>query len=429
MLNHIKITLQSFRNRGGMHIFFSTILLRVIQFILGIIIIRLLTKEDYGNLSYALSITQLILPFSGAGLYISLLHFGAIQKSDDDKLKLFVHTIQRGFLYSLFIVIPVFLLSNYITWNMPGASIYLKIFSFYIISYYLFYSVMSFIRIKKQNKKYAISLVANSLLVFGLSILGVYLAQGKGYAWGFLTAPAITGIIILLIIKNKENQSFNLFKPIRNIPVNKAEYTKYGLFTGLGNIASHMAWQLDTIMIGAILAQSTLVATYRVASLIPFSLIFIPSVFMQTDFVYIAERYNDKKYLLNYYKKYVLIFVFIAAAILAIWYSLNSKIVTLFGPQYIDALPIINILMINVVSTFLFRVPLGNILAAVGKSKWNSYSAVALLVVNFALNFILIPKYNIYGAAYATVISISLSCVINMILFIVYLKQIDESKK
>jgi len=179
-------------------------------------------------------------------------------------------------------------------------------------------------------------------------------------------------------------------------------------------------------MIGILLAQSTQVATYKAASLIPFSLIFIPSVFMQTDFVYIAEKYEQKQYLISYYKKYLMVFLLITAVILGIWYSCGDLIVRIFGPEYIDAKPLINILMINVFTTFLFRVPLGNMLAAVGKASWNSYSAMALLGINLLLNLWLIPLFGVYGAAYATVSSIALSSLLNVILFLVYLKQLDK---
>jgi len=425
-MNKTKNTLIAFWKRGGVHIFSSTILLKIIQFVLGVLIIRLLTKEDYGNLSYAYTITQLIIPFSGAGLYLSLLHFGSIQNELKDKFKLFNFTLQRGFIYSLVIIAIMIGLSGVVSVRLPGAAPYLRLFSIYIISYYLFYSAMSLLRIRKQNKQYAWSLLANSALVFILSIIGVFLSNGTGYILGFSLAPAITGAIVLFLLKYKNQVPVKIFKRIDDLPVKVSEYTKYGVFAGLGNIASQMAWQLDTIMIGVILAQSTMVATYKVAALIPFSLIFIPSVFMQTDFVYIAEKYDNRKYLLGYYKKYFLIFLIIVVAIFSLWYLFGATIVKLFGPEYVDALPLINILMINIAGTFLFRVPLGNILAAVGKAKWNSYSAIVLLVVNFILNYILIPKYDIYGAAYATVISISLSCIISIFMFFTYLKQIPQ---
>ncbi len=429
MIKKLKQIFTSFGDRGGLHIFFSTIFLKVVQFVLGILIIRLLTKEDYGNLGYAFSITQLIIPFSGAGLYLSLLHFGGIQKNDLNKDKLFVHTIQHGFLYSLLLFSILFFLSSILSSRMPGAVIYLKIFSVYLISYYMFYSVISLLRIKKWNRSYAAGLFVNSLFVFVLSLLGIFIADGKGYALGFVSAPALTAVVILSVLRYKRKASFGIFRIARDLPVKMSDYAKYGVYAGLGNIASQMAWQLDTIMIGAILAQSAEVAVYKAATLIPFSLIFIPSVFMQTDFVYIAERYKNKNYLLNYYKKYLLVFVLIVIAILAIWYAAGGLIVRIFGPEYIEARPLINVLMINVASTFLFRVPLGNILAAVGRAKWNSWSATVLLVVNFFLNYMLIPKFGVFGAAYATVTSISLSSLINIVLFAVYLKQIDKKVK
>ncbi|MDD3966586.1 MAG: oligosaccharide flippase family protein [Candidatus Neomarinimicrobiota bacterium] len=427
-MNRIKETIKSFSDRGGLHIFISTIFLRIVQFVLGILIIRLLTKEDYGNLSFAFSITQLIVPFSGAGLYLSLLHFGPIQKTDEDRIRLFAHTLQRGFVASLVLMALIVLFAGLFSARLPGSLVYLRLFSFYVIAYYFFYSLVSLLRIKKRNKAYAGALLGNSLLVFGLSLLGVFLGGGRGYTLGFVTAPAITALLLLLLLKRRDKERYGLFTPVRDLPVKKWDYTKYGLYAGLGNIASQMAWQLDTIMIGILIAQSTEVAVYRAASLIPFSLIFIPSVFMQTDFVYIAERFEQKKYLIAYYKKYLMIFGVITALVLGIWYAGADLIVGVFGPEYTEAKPLIHVLMINVFTTFLFRVPLGNMLAAVGKASWNSYSAFAMLIVNLLLNLWLIPLFGVFGAAYATVTSIGLSSLLNLALFAIYLKQLDNKK-
>lgn len=428
MIKKIKEIFLSFSQRGGFHIFGSTILLRLIQFILGILIIRLLPKAEYGYIGYSFSIIQLLVPFSGLGLHLALLHFGPNMKTETEKIALFGFTVQKGLIYSLITSVVIFLFSGFMAARMPGAAVYLKIFSLYIISYFLFYVCVSFIRIKKENRKYAASLLANSILVFVLSMTGVILFGAKGYAAGFIAAPAVTGIVLLFVIKKSSGRKSFIFEKSDRLNLDRKEYVKYGIHTGLGSIASQMAWQMDTIMLGLLLAQSTLVATYKAASLIPFSLIFIPSVFMQTDFVYIAERYKDGRYLFNYYKKYCMIFLPTAAAVLGVWYLFNDTIVLLFGQNYVDALPVMNILMINVFSTFLFRVPLGNILAAVGKAKWNSYSAIVLLVINLGLNYILIPKFGVFGAAYATVSAIGLSSVINIVLFFVYLRSLKTSE-
>lgn len=428
-MNRIKNTLAAFRDRGGFYIFSSTILLRVIQFILGVLIIRLLSKEEYGNLGYALTLAQLIVPFSGAGLYLSLLHFGPIQSNQENKVKLFNFTIQRGFVYTIAVMILMISLAQLLALRMPGSVTYFRLLSVYILSYYLFHTAVSFLRVLKKNKAYAASLLLNSLIVFILSLLGVFLSKGIGYTIGFSVAPAISALVVYLAIRKKGKVDIQVFKRIKELPVKNSEYAKYGVFAGLGNIASQMAWQLDTVMIGILLANSMLVATYKVAALIPFSLIFIPTVFMQTDFVYIAENHNNRKYLINYYKKYLLIFSMISTVILIVWYAFGGMIVRLFGPEYVEARSLINILMINVATTFLFRVPLGNILAAVGKAKWNSYSAVAMLLFNLLLNYLLIPKLEVFGAAYATVISISVSCVVALVLFVMYLRSLTLEKE
>jgi O-antigen/teichoic acid export membrane protein len=333
--------------------------------------------------------------------------------------------MQRGFAASLILTAALILLAGLFANRMPGAVIYLRLFSFYIISYYLFYSLISLLRIKKRNKAYAGALFGNSLLVFGLSLAGIFLGGGKGYTIGFVSAPALTALVILFTLKYRDKESFELFRVPGSIPVKRRDYARYGIFAGLGNIASQMAWQLDTIMIGILLAASAEVAVYKAASLIPFSLVFIPSVFMQTDFVYIAERHKEKKYLIGYYRKYLGVFSMITLVILSVWYIAGGEIVRIFGPEYTEAKPIINILMINVLTTFLLRVPLGNILAAVGKAKWNSWSAGILLIVNLLLNYLLIPRFGIYGAAYATVSSIGLSSVVSLIMFAVYLKKLN----
>ncbi len=427
-MGKIKNTIKSFEQRGGVHIFTSTILLRIIQFILGVLIIRLLSIEEYGNLSYALTLTQLIIPFSGAGLYLSLLHFGPIQNELTNKVKLFNFTIRRGFIYSLAVMLMMLGLAELVAIRMPGSVSYFRLFSIYVMSYYLFYTAVSFLRVMKNNKAYAAALLLNSILVFVLGLLGVFLSKGRGYTIGFSIAPALSAAVVYWALKKREKVDIKLFEKIKNLPVKVSEYTQYGVFAGLGNIASQMAWQLDTIMIGILLAQSTMVATYKVAALIPFSLVFIPSVFMQTDFVYIAENYKNRQYLINYYKKYLLIFSFITAAILGAWYVFGGGIVRLFGPEYVNAQPLMNILMINVATTFLFRVPLGNMLSAVGKAKWNSYSAIAMFVLNLALNYCWIPKFGIIGAAYATVTSIGVSCIIGIILFSVYLRSLSSGE-
>jgi O-antigen/teichoic acid export membrane protein len=151
-------------------------------------------------------------------------------------------------------------------------------------------------------------------------------------------------------------------------------------------------------------------------------------VLLKTDYVYIAEKHLDRKFLINYYRKYLIIFISILIGILLIWFIFGNWIISIFGPEYARSKAIVSILMIMVSGAFLTRVPLGNIINAIGKSHWNSISNLVLLLVNFILNAVLIPKYGLTGAAVATSISIWISGFINIALFSNYLKKLKANQ-
>ena len=50
------------------------------------------------------------------------------------------------------------------------------------------------------------------------------------------------------------------------------------------------------------------VTNYRYISIIPFSLLFLPRVFITTDFVTFTEKIADRQYIMKYIKNYVLFF-------------------------------------------------------------------------------------------------------------------------
>ena len=112
-----------------------------------------------------------------------------------------------------------------------------------------------------------------------------------------------------------------------------------------------------------------------------------------------------------------------------IWAFLGDFIFSVFGNEYMSVKPIVTILLIMVTISFAIRSPLGNMLSAVGKAKWNSYASIVLLILNILLNLILIPKYGLFGAAYATLISISAGSLIYLVLSIAYIRKLDTGDK
>jgi O-antigen/teichoic acid export membrane protein len=420
-MNRAYQTLRSFANRGGHLVFSSMITSKILNFILSVIIVRVLAENIYGNISYALSIMQILIPVAGLGLHHALLRFGAIENSVEAKNNLFKHLLKWGSLFSLIIMVIVYIFADLICTRLPEAKQYLQLFLPLIFTFFLAELIFSFFRIHKNNKTYSIGIIIKSVVLFAASYGATMIWGGKGYALAY----SLTPLLVMLIMLFPAEKNYKLIQTPRTT-IKLKPYIKYGIWVGFGSIASQLVLLLDTIMVGNIMADSYQLAIYKVATIIPVNLLFIPMVLLKTDYVYIAEKHKDRKFLINYYKKYLLIFSAIFVVIIVGWLIFGDLLISIFGSEYSSAKPLVSILLIMVGGAFLTRIPLGNMINALGKSQWNSISNLILLFVNFILNAILIPEYGLTGAAIATSISVWLSGIINIFLFNYYLKNMCE---
>ncbi len=398
--------------------FFSTMLTKVITFVISLIIIRIFTTNDYGNISYAFSIITLFVPVVGLGLHYSLVRFGGLEGDLQVKNNLFLSLSTWGSLFSLVLCFILIISSKWITIKIPEAGRYLRMFSPLMITFFLFQMISSYFRAQKNNKLYSFSLLLKAILSLIICPIAAYYFNVSGYIIAYVFIPFIAAVILYLLYKRQYQLRI---KRHEKIPI--GQYLKYGAWLGVGIIAAQLMLVLDVIMVGNILTDSNQLALYKVATIIPVNLLSIPLVLFTTDFVHIAEHASDRKFLVDYYKKYLRNIIPILLLILTVWFVFGAYIVRLFGHDYIESQPIISILFIMVIGAYIFRIPLANIISAVGKSKWNSYSNFILLIVNVTLNLTLIPRMGLKGAAIATTASIWTNGIINFIFYRYYLKR------
>ena len=166
-----------------------------------------------------------------------------------------------------------------------------------------------------------------------------------------------------------------------------------------------------------------LVAQYKVANILPFSFLFLPIVVMTSDFVMLAKKSRaDKGYLRSYYLNYLKIFFVISVAMLLLFFFFSNELYTLFGKQYNDSNNLMFIFSVGVTGALLFRVPLGNIISAIGWPKVNLVVSIVTLIVNVFLSYYLLNLYGIEGVAYATAFLMWFSGLLLLGAFVYYLK-------
>ena len=209
----------------------------------------------------------------------------------------------------------------------------------------------------------------------------------------------------------------------RGIPKIPVKFYSYGMWAGVGAIATQLMYSLDVFLVGKLIQDSTQVALYRTASIIPIALFFIPNSYITTHYADLAKNSLDKVFLVSFAKDYTKLFSILGIVLGALLYFLSNFIISLlFGQEYIEAAYLFKILIIGMIGAFIFRIPFGNLLAAVGKSNWNAGVAFTILGLNGVLNYFAIKAWGIVGAAIVTSSLLWISGIVSLLLFVRYLK-------
>ncbi len=410
--------LGSFIKTKGVYVLFSLVFTKVFSFTISFIAIRLLLKDDFGNISYANSIISFIVPFMGMGAFQGLIRYGARLNSDKQKLELFNYSLKRGILLTFFICIVLWFIVPVVSTNMPGSAIYFKILIFQIIGLTFFEFIKSYFRLIHKNNLYALwdIIYYSSLLIIVVILIKIYGAVG--YVLALTFTPFVISIIIIIKYKLLKFEKTPLAEFI-----DFHNFWKYGLIVSIGTVSSQILYSIDIVMLGNVLGDSNNVAIYKAAGIIPFNLRFIASAFITADYVKFAENETNRNYLVSYYLNYLKIFVPFALFIIGVFYFSRELIASFFGNGYEQVSSIIWVFAISVAANFILRVPLGNILSATKLANCNAFISVLSLVINIVLNYLFIIKYGMIGAVWATAITMWISGFIILLLFVFYIKR------
>tara|TARA_B110000046_G_scaffold131430_1_gene137922 strand:- start:5534 stop:6790 length:1257 start_codon:yes stop_codon:yes gene_type:complete len=392
MILLIKNFIGGFISRSGNVIFISTILSRILSFVGSVVVLRLLDNKELGVILFAFSIIQFIIPIAGFGLHQSLLRYGALLKSNKEKEKLFSYVLKNGVIGSLILIIIVILVGWFIPFQFKKTFYYLSLLSTAILTNFLFELVKTQFRLQHKNILFAKAEFFQSfLLVVLIFTLTMYL-EGLGYVIALISAPLLSAM--LLVKKLKITFYFKSDLTITNL-----DFWKYGFFGGLSNVVTQLLFIIDIILIGELMSDPLLVTQYKYISIIPFSLLFLPRIFIAADFVTFTEKINQKEYIKKYIKSYMLFFSFLSIIIFSLSYVFSDSILLIFGEQYVKYSDSFLILIFGVTGIFILRGLFGNLLSSIGKMSVNYYIVSAALIINIISNYYLISRYGIKGAA------------------------------
>lgn len=180
----------------------------------------------------------------------------------------------------------------------------------------------------------------------------------------------------------------------------------YGKFAFGTSVSSILSTSIDQMMLGSILspkASGSFNIAVRITSLVDIPTSAVAAiVFPQSAKRLASDGIEAVKYL--YEKSVGTILAILLPCLLMLFLFSDLFITIIAGKNYEDAIPLLKITLFC--SLFVpFGRQFGTILDSIGKTKTTFFVVVIVAVTNISLNYLLINKYGIMGAAYATLLA------------------------
>lgn len=405
-----RIKLVMLMKTGFFHVFGSSVINKIIAFMSSIVLVRILTKQEYGVFTYSWNIYSIVLLLNGMGIDSGVLQLSS-EKSGDT---IFADRTSNcgtrfGLRFNIILMILLLGIGLFAPLKIKGAGRLLCFLCLMPAAQLLYQMTTVYLRSQKQNREFARITVLNTVLIFISSAIMALIFREIGliigYYIAYLTSYAI-GIIGYHV--NILNHTEQLGKKDRY------DLLKISFISMLNTGLSQAMYLLDIFIIGVVNPKETILASYKVSTMIPSALTFIPIALVTYLYPYFAEHRKDGSWCLQAYKKVLLGLSgtnFIIATVLFLEAPLIIQL--FFGAQYLDAVPVFRILSLNYFISGTFRIISGNLLVTQRKLTFNLFVAVVSSIANVIADYLFIQWWGSLGAAMATVLVVVISSILS----------------
>lgn len=399
VIHKIKALKKSLLSKGFFHIIISSSLVKIVSFISAMFLPRFLSKGDYGLLTYVDNIRSYILLINAIGISNSTLKYCARDEDDQNKKGYFIASLIIGIVFDLMLIIASIIGFITIPFPFAGAKILLISTSFLPLFAFLFEDMQLLLRACLENKKYSILSFTYSTIMVILQISMAFLWQLNGVVIARYISLIISSFLAWVFIKNIKIIKSKLIMPDRN---QIFQMIKFGIVMLMANATSLVMQLNETFIIGQILKDETALADYRVASyILTISLFLLQSVVIFI-FPYFVKHADDKLWIWSKFKKIFILNAIIMIPIHIVLFVFSKLfIVIIFGVNYINAVPLMQMLLIASLGQAIFRGLTGNVLAAIGEEKYNLKINIFFTILHTIIDIVAIKFFGLNGAAVA----------------------------
>ncbi len=403
-------------DKGFYHIFGASFLNKIIQFCASVLLVRILSKPLYGVWTYAENILQFFLLLQGLGCVVGLLQFSSANHQNPEKKFAYMRfTLITGLIVNTVIALSIICFYYFGQLAIPQSKPVLLFLCVFPMINVIFDTIQIYFRSSFENKKFSLLTTVNSAVFLLFSTVGAVIWGVYGIAIGRYMAVLISILTGIWLLKPHIR---NILKASRLSLNEIREFLSFSLISMLSNIFSSLLFLLDVFLIGLLMKDESMVASYKIATIIPFAMNFLPMTILIYAYPYLVQSASDKQNIKMVFKRLVGALSVVNALISIFCIIFAPFIVKLvFGRQFLDSVPSFRILMLGYFVIGTFRSPAGNTLNALKKVNYNLLIVIITGIINIVLDYVLISRYGMNGAA-ITSLSVSVLSSIMAMLFI-----------
>lgn len=421
---------------GFFHILGGNTLVQVVSALAALLYPLVMGKAIYGSFSASNTYLSYLLIINGLGLANGILRYCAVFEKPEDKKGYFVYALKFG-IVSDFVLIAVcggglYIIKKVFHYNVPYGQtdvfVMLIFTSFFV---YIFQALQYYLRANKENKLFSSTSVIFTAAYAGFQMVVAIIFKlfgrvMEGAALGRYIAYFVAIGVALYMMRNLPGLKAKASKLNRSEKVGMVKYSANYMIANSFSLL--MPVNESALVLNMVPGPDF--SDFSAAQIAPSSVTFVASSVMVYAFPYFAKNYRDGKWIYKNTKKLVLGLTALMAAVTLLGVLLSPVIVLIYGKKFQthNAVKLMQLFFVAYGVSGAVRMPVGNVLAAVGEVKFNIINSAITFAVHLVLCWYLTSHFGIGGAAYGLLIGYILSSVISYIYLVYYCKKIERSK-
>lgn len=380
----------------------SKIIVSFITLLIGMLLSRFRTLEEYGTYSQMTLVINLATTIFMLGLPNSLNYFLAkadtnLERRDFLSVYYTLSTILSLFVGAILVTITPLLITYF---KNPLLSAFWYYLAFFPLTKIVGAGIENILVVYRKANQIVLFRVANSLAILGCILLAQVMGWGfRIYIQLYLSVEFLFAIVVYLT-------AYRLAGGLK-VKLDRALIKKVLTFSvpiGLASMLGTLNIEIDKLMIGKMLDTEQLAIYTNASREMPVTLIATSiTAVLLPQVVRLLKRNQNRDALALWESAINLSFTVMCFCTCVLFFFAPEVMTVLYSEKYLPGVSIFRVYSLGLLCQFTY---VGMILNAAGKTKLIFYSSLASLCLNALLNYIFFMLWGWTGPAIATLVSL-----------------------